>query len=101
MNDLVRVPNQRISYMKKLNFVALVFAAAAAPAMANHIPVPSFNDTPEHYTHPTPGKAQPMVDVRKDAAARSASQGASTPRADKRNDAVAPDGGSPRAGSGA
>ena len=39
--------------MKNVKLIALAVAAlAAGPALANDIPVPSFNDAPEIYSHP-------------------------------------------------
>jgi opacity protein-like surface antigen len=69
--------------MKKLSLVAAVFAVAASPAFANNVPVPSFNDFPEAYTHPTLGeRAQAAADLdrnkggaRAERAQRSASEG--------------------------
>ena len=38
--------------MKNVKLIALAVAAlAAGPALANDIPVPSFNDAPEIYSH--------------------------------------------------
>lgn len=41
--------------MKSLKLLGVALAAVAGPVLANDIPVPSFNDTPELYAHPAPG----------------------------------------------
>lgn len=37
--------------MKSLKLLGVALAAAAGPALANDLPVPSFNDAPDLYGH--------------------------------------------------
>lgn len=84
--------------MKKLSLVAAVFAVAASPAFANNVPVPSFNDFPEAYTHPTLGeRAQAAADLdrikgdaRVERARRSANEGGTAEPRAGRGDSYAP-----------
>jgi hypothetical protein len=71
--------------MKKISVFAAVLAVAAGPAFANNVPVPSFNDIPELYTHPTLGEARSASEGRSAQPLRDVNQGANGDYAPKQH----------------